>query len=377
MNITFVGDFMLSGDQDGKPILVSPKLNRLLSKADFRVATLETAVGQYDDIDDFKRQKNEVAVWSKSDDLQKLLDLNINVVSLANNHACDCGVDTMLQLMENLREKGITPIGAGCNAEEAMKPAVFEKDGETLAIVGCCEDNPNALGTLHYATEYGGGIFRLDENYIIPYIKELKRKFNYVAIVVHWGVEHKWLPEQYDVNIGKKMIEAGADAIIGGHPHHIQPMIIYQGRPVCYSLGNFYFPNFCLDTVSNVYYPDPNELSQLPIFDWMAPGQRNFKMRYFWKYYGRLGMVASMNFNKDHVGYAKSFSIYNNGKLTLSNVGLYHTSTLKVFSHYVGKESSRKINNNITRIKNILEYKILALFCRRYRFFKYMKTNNK
>jgi poly-gamma-glutamate synthesis protein (capsule biosynthesis protein) len=191
MRISFLGDFMLSGDQAGMPVSVSRRLKRKLDAFDFRVATLETAVGTYADIDEIKMPKSEVAVWSKPEDLHKLLDLNINVVSLANNHACDCGVDSMLRLLDTLRNLGVTPIGGGLNLEEAMKPAVVEKDGESLAIIGCCEDNPDSLGTLHFATDTEGGIYRLDEKVIVPQIQELKRHYNYVAVGIHWGMEHK------------------------------------------------------------------------------------------------------------------------------------------------------------------------------------------
>lgn len=376
MRIAFLGDFMPSGDQAGKPVNVSRKLKKKLDSFDLRVATLETAVGSYVDIDEIKMPKSEVAVWSKPEDLQKLLDLSINVVSLANNHACDCGVNSMLQLLDTLRNLGITPIGGGHNLEEAMKPAVVEKDGESVAIIGCCEDNPDALGTLHFATETESGIYRLDEKVIIPQIQELKRHYNYVAVVVHWGVEHIWLPENYDVVIGQKLIDAGADMIIGGHPHHIQPLVMYKKCPIFYSLGNFYFPDFCLDKVSNVYYPEKEKFDRLPVFDWMAPARRNFAMRYFWKYYGRLGMMAMVSINKDNVKYKKDYSKYKNGKLTISKMGITHSVTLSLFSHYVGKESSKRINNRITWLRNLVEYRILGLFCRKYQFFNYLQKHN-
>lgn len=376
MQIAFVGDFMVSGDQAGKQIKVSNRLKNKLLSFDIRMATLETAVGTYDDIDEVKIPKNEVAVWSKSEDLHKLTDLNINVVSLANNHACDCGVDSMLKLMDILKETGITPIGAGRNIDEAMKPAVIDKEGESLAIIACCEDNPKALGTLHFATEKNGGIYRLEESGVIKQIQELKRKYNYVAVVVHWGVEHKWLPENYDVAIGQKLIEAGADMIIGGHPHHIQPMVSYKSHPIYFSLGNFHFPDFCLDSISNTYYPNENELIQLPVFDWMAPEKRNFSMLYFWKYYARLGMLAMIELNSGNIKTHKRFVLYKKGRLSFSSMSCYHDIKLKFLSLFVGKKISVKINYYITRINVIIEYKILSLFIKKYRFFKYLAKHN-
>lgn len=376
MKIAFVGDFMLSGDQARKQLHQSRCFKAKLESFDLRVATLETAVGNYDEIDSIKMPKSEVAVWSLSEDIHKLEDLNINIVSLANNHACDCGVDAMLRLKEELHSRGITAIGGGINEEEAMQPAVYEKDGKSLAIIACCEDNPDSLGTLCFASDTEKGIYRLDERVIVSQIKQLKQLYDYVAIVVHWGVEHMWLPEHYDVAIGKKMIDAGADVIIGGHPHHIQPMVTCKGKPIYYSLGNFYFPNFCLDKISNVYYPNDEELKQLPVFDWMAPSRRNFAMRYFWKYYGRLGIIALMDLQNDKVTAHKLFSIYKNGALSLSAISFIHTITLRVFLCFVDKKSSDKINKRIMKTRNLIKYSVLSRFLKKYRFFQYLSSHN-
>lgn len=376
MQVVFCGDFMLSGDQTGKQLKVSKLLMKKLSSFDMRIATLETAVGTYEDIDEIKNPKSEVAVWSKVDDLHKLSDVNINVVSLANNHACDCGVASMLGLSDKLRELGIIPIGGGHNLSEAMKPAVFEKDGESVAIIACCQDNPRSLGMLHFASETKSGIYKLDDNLIIPQIQELKKQHSYVVVMIHWGIEHKWLPENFDVIIGQRLIDAGADVIIGGHPHHIQPMVFYKNRPIYYSLGNFYFPNFCLDKVSNMYYPAADELKKLPKFDWMAPERRNFAMLYFWKYYARLGMTASIGLRDGDVEAKKGFVLYKKGTLSLSLIGWWQTAKLYLLSLFIGKDSSKKINYWLTRMRDIIEYKILALFIKKYRFHYYIKEHN-
>ena len=376
MKLAFVGDFMLSGDRAGKPIEVASGLKKKLQNSDFRVATLETALGKYEDIDSVKNAKGEVALWSKYGDFGKLKALDINAVSLANNHSCDCGVESMLKMLEQLHNNGVKTIGAGKNDIEAMQPAVFEKDGETIAIVGCCKDEPYALGTLHFATSTQGGLYRLDEQVIVPQIKELKHQYNYVAVVVHWGVEHMWLPENNDVDIAKKLIDAGADMIIGGHPHHIQPMVTYKNRPIYYSLGNFHFPDFCLDKVSNTYYPDEEEFKKLPSFTWMYAEKRNFSMHYFWKYYGRLGMISEVKMSKGEVSAGKCFSVYKNGCLSKSKCGFYHGITLGLFSVFVGSKHSNKINHTIWKLRSIFENRVLSVFFKKYTFFRYLNSHN-
>jgi len=376
MKVLFVGDIMPSGNCSGNPISVSKRLNNHLSSFDFRVATFESAIGNSGDVDETKQPKSEVAVWSKKEDLIKLTDLGINVVSLANNHACDCGIGMMLNLRDELGAIGIKTIGAGRNIKEAMRPVILEKDGETLALIGVCEDNPNSLGTLRFATEFDGGIYKYDEYRIIEQIRQLKEKYTYVGVVIHWGVEHKWLPELFDVEAGNKMIDAGADMIIGGHPHHIQPMMTYKGRPVFYSLGNFHFPNFCLDKVSNVYYPDEAELKSLPVFSWMAPNKRDFAMIYFWKYYGRLGIVASVFFKKGCVKAKKQFVIYKKGYISFSLIGWWQSMKLNIFSHFVGKNASIRINYLLTFARAIIENKVLAKFMKKYDFNNYISKHN-
>ena len=360
----------------GTNVSLSKHIQTLLKGCDLRVATLETAVGEYDEIDDIKSPQAEVAVWSKYSDLHKLADLNINIVSLANNHACDCGVNAMLRLKENLCRNGIFAIGGGHTLFEAMQPAIFKNKEESIAIISCCKDDPKSLGTLHFASENEGGIYRLDEKIILPQITQLKQRFNHVAVVVHWGIEHRWLPELEDVEIAKKMIDAGADMIIGGHPHHIQPCLMYRNRPICYSLGNFHFPDFCLNEISNVYYPDEKETDQLPQFDWMAPERRNFSMRYFWKYFGRLGMMAIVKTKNNDVILKQKFSIYNNGKISNSFCQFIHRWALIMFSHFVGKRNSVLLNYYISRVNHIVEYKLLALFVKKYDFWSYMKKQS-
>ena len=376
MKLAFVGDFMPSGDQSGKQIEISPKLKKRLSLFDYRIATLETALGEFQDIDSTKNARGEVAVWSKYSDVDKLKALDINVVSLANNHSCDCGINSMLKMKNELHSLGIQTIGAGKNEIEAMQPAILKKDGETVAIIGCCKDDKNALGTLHFATTNEGGIYRMNEEVLIPQIKNLKSLYTYVAIVIHWGVEHMWLPEREDVLTAKKLIEAGADMIIGGHPHHIQPIKTYKKHPIYYSLGNFHFPDFCLDKDSNTYYPNKEEFQKLPSFTWMYPNKRNFAMHYFWKYYGRLGMIAEISLSNKQVLACKRFSIYNKGYISLSLCSFFHHFIIALFSFYVGGYYSNKINNLLWRIRHVYENRVLAIFKKKYAFIKYLNKHN-
>lgn len=358
-------------------VQVSDKQAAVLKNADFRIATFESALGSYEEIDSYKQVKSEVAVWSKKEDLHKITDLGLNVVSLANNHSCDCGIDALLSLKKELKAIGVAAIGAGQNLMEAMQPAILEKDGESLAIIGLCEDNPQALGNLRFASENQGGLYKYDEHLVTEHIQQLKSKYTYVAVVIHWGVEHKWLPELYDVAIGRKMIDAGADMIIGGHPHHIQPVIRYRSKPIYFSLGNYYFPDFCLDSISNMFYPELSEMRHLPVFDWMAPERRCFAMKYFWKYYGRLGMIASVCIELGKIDESSCFSIYKKGTLSTSRITQLHNTILKLLRQFCGTRFSIVVNKYMSMISYLFETKLLSVFFKKYRFFSYLKKANK
>ncbi len=174
--------------------------------------------------------------------------LGVDAVTLANNHVFDYGKEAMLDTLETLEEAEIRYFGAGENLKEAMAPVYFEADGKTVAFVGASRAEKNKKTP--QATESEPGILRCyDTELFAEAIREAKANADFCIAVVHWGTEYSYELEQEQLDTGKLYLDAGADAIIGGHSHCLQGLEYYNGKPIVYSLGNYWFNGKTLDTM--------------------------------------------------------------------------------------------------------------------------------
>ncbi len=169
----------------------------------------------------------------------------IEVASLANNHGFDQGPAGLLDSIRNIRRAGILPVGAGATAAEADAPGYVEVGGWTIGIVGVGEvtdpDYQVAVGN-EPGTSVGHDFRRA-----LRAIREADANADVVIVVIHWGVELDTQPRDYQVVEAHRMIDAGADVIFGHHAHRLQPMEVYEGKPIFYGLGNFVWPHFSVD----------------------------------------------------------------------------------------------------------------------------------
>lgn len=164
----------------------------------------------------------------------------VDVVSQANNHAYDQGPAGLVDSLDAIRAAGLASVGAGANESEALRAARFESHGWTVAVVGIDQvldpldqvAGPNKPGTA------AGHDFRL----ALRAVREAAASSDLVFVMIHWGVELEVRPRTYQVRQAHRMIDAGADAIVGSHPHILQPMETYRDRPIFYSLGNLVWP---------------------------------------------------------------------------------------------------------------------------------------
>jgi poly-gamma-glutamate capsule biosynthesis protein CapA/YwtB (metallophosphatase superfamily) len=170
----------------------------------------------------------------------------VDVANQANNHAYDDGPSGLVDSLTSIRAAGLVAVGAGTDQSEALRAASLQIGGWTVAVLGIDEvldpvdevAGPDKPGTA------AGHDFAL----ALQAVREAALSSDLVVVMIHWGVELDARPRQYQVEQAHRMIDAGADVIFGSHPHRLQPMETYRGRPIFYSLGNLVWPRLTTAT---------------------------------------------------------------------------------------------------------------------------------
>lgn len=176
-----------------------------------------------------------------------LKELGTDIVTLANNHALDYGRTAFEDTLETLDQAGIQRIGGGYSISEASAPAVCTVNGQRFAIFGATRVSPSADW---YAGESQSGLFQTyDPAKLNAAIQEAGKSCDHVIVFVHWGIEKNETPEEYQRSLARSYIDAGADLVVGCHPHVLQGFEYYKGVPIIYSLGNYLFDNRTGQTV--------------------------------------------------------------------------------------------------------------------------------
>lgn len=166
-------------------------------------------------------------------------ELGIDIVTLANNHALDFGTDALLDTCDTLDQAGIARVGAGADLEEAKKPVIMDVKGKKIGFLGASRVIPT--GSWNASADRPGMLTTYDPALLLEEIKKVREQCDFVIVYVHWGIERDERPQDYQRTMGKQYIDAGADLVIGSHPHVLQGMEYYKGKPIVYSLGNFVF----------------------------------------------------------------------------------------------------------------------------------------
>lgn len=170
---------------------------------------------------------------------QAMADAGVSMVSLANNHIFDAGENGFSDTINWLNKAGILFVGAGENIEKTRLGTTIELKGTTinfLAYTQYCNHRFVSVAGNNYA-----GILPLDRQLIMDDIKRAREKADFVFPILHWGFENTHFIHPRQIEIAHLLIDAGADGIIGHHPHVPHGIEIYKGKPILYSLGNFIF----------------------------------------------------------------------------------------------------------------------------------------
>ncbi len=193
-----------------------------------------------------------------------LNNLGVDAAILANNHVLDFGQVGLEDTLTTLTSVGVVPMGAGRNIEEASRVTYFVSNDIKIGIVAATQiernDRPDTIG----ATETSGGTFRCwTGDLIYQKIAEAKANSDFVIVCVHWGTEKESQPDYYQTTQGPLLAAAGADLIVGDHPHVLQGFTYFGNTPCIYSLGNFLFNSSTLDTGMLLVNIDKNGLKSL------------------------------------------------------------------------------------------------------------------
>ena len=179
--------------------------------------------------------KSGAVFKGESKHVRGLTAVPIDAVTLANNHVFDFGLSAFQDTIETLDKNRIQWTGAGYSLEEAEKPLILTANGIEIAIVNFSEgEDQTAAGT-------GPGVMGWEIPRIEARIQSLKQEVDLVIVIAHCGLEYIPFAPPYVMDAFEKMAEAGADAVIGHHPHVPQGIKFHKGVPICCSLGNFVF----------------------------------------------------------------------------------------------------------------------------------------
>lgn len=178
-----------------------------------------------------------------------LKNSGFTLFSLANNHIFDYGKDALMDTITNLNKNSLDIAGAGLNQNEARAPKLIKKNDLTFAFFAFVVDVPF------------GGIVNFDNtpapaqasiNEITEEIKKIRPSVDFIIVSFHWGLEYASHPTEKQKELAHKSIDAGADLILGHHPHVLQGIEKYHDKYIFYSLGNFVFDQHQYNTKQSI-----------------------------------------------------------------------------------------------------------------------------
>ncbi len=240
--IAFLGDFLPAGS--AQPFLKArgtgylfDGVRPILATADAVVLNLETPLSTKG-----TAVEGKTYTFRASPGVARAMHQEgVRIALLANNHILDFGVEALYDTMQHLEMAGIAHAGAGRDVMEAAAPAVLTVSGATFSLLSFSNTFPDSYwarkgrpGTFFGAP---GPVSRAVERTLATYGDPVIASF-------HWGAELMTEPKEYQVDLGRLAVDSGASLVVGHHPHVPQPIDVYRGAPILYSLGNFAFGSY-------------------------------------------------------------------------------------------------------------------------------------
>ncbi len=247
--VTVTGDLMLGRRvgsllaRVGDPSAALRPMASRLAAADLTIGNLESTLSRAGS----PRQGGD-SFAAAPDTRQGLRLAGFDVLSLANNHTGDFGPRALVETVRRLRDGGFAPVGAGRDLAAASRPAVVERNGVRFGIVAF-----NAIGETPAAGVSQPGALRLrmaprtgplvpaDLDRLTGIVRTLRDQVDVVLVMPHWGTQYTTRTVRDQRIVARELVRAGADLVVGGHPHWVQGVESVGGSLVVYSLGNFVF----------------------------------------------------------------------------------------------------------------------------------------
>jgi hypothetical protein len=238
VTLVFVGDILLDGlpgetiANGGDPF---SGFATELASADAAFGNLECPVATqgnpFDKIFTFRAHPRVLPILAQ----------HFSAVSLANNHSGDYGKPALVETLTGLASAGIGSFGAGRDLSAAHRPFILERGGVRIALLGYDEFQPRAFEA---GPDSAGVAWSEDEQAITDIRAARASGADLVIPFLHWGWENELAPCPHQRELARTLVDAGADAVIGAHPHVTQGAELYRGKLIVYSLGNFVFDAF-------------------------------------------------------------------------------------------------------------------------------------
>lgn len=260
MDMIAVGDVMLGRGVNNKMVAYNDylypyrKMKAEFASADLRVGNLECTVTDKYPI---PTDSSTLTFVSKSEAITGLKYAGFDMMTVANNHSNGPGYTPFMDMVQNLRGSGIGVCGGGNNLKEACAPAVVTAKGLRVAMLGYTLVPPN-VGP--YASETSWGLAPVNLQTLPQNIADARKQADLVIPYFHWGVEYTKDPIYNQQQAARTAIDAGADMVLGVHPHWVQAIEEYKGRLIIYALGNFVFDQ-----------------------DWSRPTLEGFMLHLYWR----------------------------------------------------------------------------------------------
>jgi len=234
VTLVFAGDTTLDDDagtlieRGGDPLA---DFAPLFAQADVRLSNLECVVATGGSAG----RKNYT--FRAHPRVLPVLKKHLDGVTLANNHSGDFGREAFAEMLGLLQKAGLAQAGGGLNLSQAHSPWIVERRGLRIAILSYNEFLPRSFEAGHDAP----GVAWSEDEQVVADIRRAREvhRADLVIPFMHWGWENERVANARQRQLARKMIEAGADAVIGGHPHVTQDIEHHQGKPIVYSVGNF------------------------------------------------------------------------------------------------------------------------------------------